>query len=59
MYFSFVPPAYPVDYAILTAVVFIIATIIAVYLFGRKHADIINKAGTSDMSVQEEMYRRE
>ncbi len=59
MYYSFVPPAYPVDYAIITAAVFIIATIIAVFLYGRKHADIIKKAGTSDMSVQEEIYSKE
>ncbi len=56
MYYSFVPPAYPVDYAIITAGIFIIATIIAIYLYGRKHADTISKAGTSDMSVQEEIY---
>ncbi len=37
MFYSFVPPAYPVDYAIITAIVFIIISVIVIVIYARKH----------------------
>ena len=59
MFYSFYPPAYPVDYAIITAIVFIIISAIVIFIYGKKHPEEIKKAGSTDMLVQEEIYNRE
>ena len=55
MYYSFNPPAYPVDYSIITAIVFIILTLIAVLIYAKKHPDKIINAVKIDMLVQDEL----
>ena len=59
MFYSFYPPAYPVDYAIITAIVFIIISAIVIFIYGKKHPEEIKKAGSTDMLVQDEIYSRE
>ncbi len=59
MYYSFVPPAYPVDYAIITAIVFIAIAIVAILIYGIKHSDKIENAGSSDIEVQEQIEGRD
>ncbi len=59
MFYSFYPPAYPVDYAIITAIVFIIISAIAIFIYGKKHPEEIKNAGSTDMLVQEEIYSKE
>lgn len=59
MFYSFYPPAYPVDYAIITAIVFIIISAIVIFIYGKKHPEEIKKAGSTDVLVQEEIYNRE
>ncbi|AGO61812.1 MULTISPECIES: APC family permease [Ferroplasma] len=57
MFYSFVPPAYPVDYSIITAVVFIIISAIAIVIYAIKHPEAIKRAGSTDMEVQNDIYR--
>ncbi len=57
MFYSFVPPAYPVDYAIITAVVFIIIFAIGIVIYGKKHPEEIKKAGSTDMQVQNDINK--
>ncbi len=57
MYFSFVPPAYPVDYAIITAIAFIIISTIVIIIYAMKHPAQIQKAGSTDIEVQNDIYK--
>ncbi|MEM0140391.1 MAG: hypothetical protein QXZ44_07285 [Ferroplasma sp.] len=59
MYYSFVPPAYPVDYAIITAILFIMIVLIVILFYGKKHPDKIKNAGNSDMAVQDQIEGRD
>jgi len=59
MFYSFVPPAYPVDYAIITAIVFIIISAIAIVIYARKHPSQIHKAGMADKQVQDQINKNE
>jgi len=59
MFYSFVPPAYPVDYAIITAIVFIIISAIVIIIYAMKHPAQIKKAGTTDIDVQNEIYKKD
>lgn len=59
MYYSFVPPAYPVDYAIITAVVFIIISAVLIIIYAKKHPEQIKNAGMTDLEVQSEIYKKE
>ncbi|KAA8923524.1 APC family permease [Thermoplasma sp.] len=52
IYYSFVPPAYPVDYSIITAAIFVIATTIGVFIYRRNHPERVNNAGKTDIEVQ-------
>ena len=52
IFYSFVPPAYPIDYSIITAAIFIIATAIGVLIYNRKHPEAIRKAGKTDIEIQ-------
>jgi ABC-type antimicrobial peptide transport system permease subunit len=36
MFYSFIPPANPLDYAITTAIVFIIISVIVIVIYARK-----------------------
>ena len=58
MFYSFVPPAYPVDYAIITAIVFIIISAIAIVIYARKYPSKIQKAGMTDMQMQDQNKKR-
>jgi amino acid transporter len=53
MYYSLVPPAYPVDYSILTAAVFIVVFAAGIMIYARHHKEEISRAGTTDMEIQE------
>ena len=59
MFYSFVPPAYPVDYAIITAIVFIIISAIAIVVYARKHPSEIQKAGMTDKQAQDQINKNE
>lgn len=59
MFYSFVPPAYPVDYSIITAIVFIIISAIAIVIYARKHPSQIHKAGMADKQVQDQINKNE
>jgi amino acid transporter len=59
MYYSFVPPAYPVDFAIITAIVFIIVSAVAILIYRKNHPEKIKNAGMVDMQVQSDIYKKE
>jgi amino acid transporter len=59
MFYSFVPPAYPVDYAIITAIVFIIVSAIVIVIYAMKHPSEIKKAGATDIEVQNDIYKKD
>ena len=54
-----IPPANPLDYAITTAIVFIIISAIAIVIYARKHPSQIHKAGMADKQVQDQINKNE
>ncbi len=56
MFYSLYPPVFPVDYSIITAVVFIAISTVAIAIYARNHQDRIRRAGLTDVLVQEQIY---
>ena len=59
MHIEIITPAYPVDYSIITAIVFIIISAIAIVIYARKHPSQIHKAGMADKQVQDQINKNE